>query len=271
MRFRLLAPVLAVGLAGLVYARAQQGPVDTVNQFLERLAKNDLTGAASLIEGSRPPQNMGNVPSTGLSFRVKSSRTFGDEKETIVVVDLDVVSPGGTRAVTDVFRLRQIDGQWRILAESVRNENGLPPSIMAMILKDSTPVRQAQTAAKKTVCLSHVKQLALGTIMYAGDYDDVLPDASKWRASVSPYLKNDSVFHCPEDPRPAKVSSYRMNPALSRKSLAKIGRPAETVMILEADGAEFTPRHAGMGSVGFTDGHAKVVTADAYKTYRQKP
>lgn len=49
-------------------------------------------------------------------------------------------------------------------------------AIIAILAAILFPVfAQAKEAAKKTTCVSNTKQTALAAIMYAGDYDDVLP------------------------------------------------------------------------------------------------
>ena len=49
-------------------------------------------------------------------------------------------------------------------------------AIIAILAAILFPVfAQAKAAAKKTVCLSNEKQIALGAIMYSNDYDDIMP------------------------------------------------------------------------------------------------
>ena len=49
-------------------------------------------------------------------------------------------------------------------------------AIIAILAAILFPVfAQAKDAAKKTTCVSNAKQLVLSALMYAGDYDDVLP------------------------------------------------------------------------------------------------
>src|SRR5688572_20046800 len=64
-----------------------------------------------------------------------------------------------------------------------------------------TPVMQDMFFPKRTFCpsmpdLSHTKQLTLGVMMYAGDYDDRTPQANNWSQATLPYVKNTDVLHC---------------------------------------------------------------------------
>src|ERR1044071_4742778 len=52
-------------------------------------------------------------------------------------------------------------------------------------------------------CLSNIKQLGLGALMYSQDFDDRMPLGRNWNDAIYPYLKNDSLFHCPEAEQPA--------------------------------------------------------------------
>ncbi len=102
-------------------------------------------------------------------------------------------------------------------------------AIIAILAAILFPVfAQAKDAAKQSVCVSNTKQLALAGIMYAGDFDDVLPrhdnngscaygeadcDTPDWGdfsfpskggprdvmyfGVVYPYVKNDGIAVCP--------------------------------------------------------------------------
>src|SRR5579862_8273758 len=83
---------------------------------------------------------------------------------------------------------------------------------------------RAKEAAKKTACISNLRQIGDAINMYMSDYDDIFPhavDASdKWAPqqwdqfpafeaqipymplmpqALHPYTKNDDIFHCPAD------------------------------------------------------------------------
>lgn len=90
-------------------------------------------------------------------------------------------------------------------------------AIIAILAAILFPVfAQAKAAAKKTACLSNLKQVGLATMMYNGAFDDLYP---AWAArsnavnggntrymspdqQISGYVKSDQIWHCPEDSKP---------------------------------------------------------------------
>jgi prepilin-type N-terminal cleavage/methylation domain-containing protein/prepilin-type processing-associated H-X9-DG protein len=93
-------------------------------------------------------------------------------------------------------------------------------AIIAILAAILFPVfAQAREAARKTQCLSNVKQIATAYMMYAQDFDEHLPqhvtertadpgtpDTAIARAPYSykvklfPYVKNEGLFKCPSSP-----------------------------------------------------------------------
>jgi len=78
-------------------------------------------------------------------------------------------------------------------------------AIIAILAAILFPVfAKAREAARKTTCLSNVKQIALGELMYVNDYDEVLPTSSSYGVVgepiyyAQPYIKNYSVMLCPD-------------------------------------------------------------------------
>ena len=85
-------------------------------------------------------------------------------------------------------------------------------AIIAILAAILFPVfARARAKAQQTTCLSNVKQLTLGCLMYASDWDDYLPmsehygwdhdtdDPSTlencgWGQQVYPYVKNLDIF-----------------------------------------------------------------------------
>lgn len=118
-------------------------------------------------------------------------------------------------------------------------------AIIAILAAILFPVfSQAKAAAKKTQCLSNMKQLSTAFTMYQGDYDDVLPNAEVgspaggvggWmvysqfgdyssstktifdptQGSLYSYVKNKDIFKCPSDANANTfLNSYAMNGCL---------------------------------------------------------
>ena len=120
-------------------------------------------------------------------------------------------------------------------------------------------------------CLSNVKQIMLGMIMYASDNNDHLPFSTDWPQRLLPsYVKNRELYICPsmlEQNLPKSGSlpvSYAMNVWANELSISV---PSDTeiaglAVLFDAtqvygvqDAAAF--RHCKGLSVGFADGHAK--------------
>ena len=77
-------------------------------------------------------------------------------------------------------------------------------AIIAILAAILFPVfSQAKAAAKKTMCASNLRQLALGGVMYSTDYDDmfldyrVISQGYLWNVAFESYIKNKDVHLCP--------------------------------------------------------------------------
>ena len=130
-------------------------------------------------------------------------------------------------------------------------------AIIAILAAILFPVfAQAREKARAISCLSNMKQLGLGVLMYAQDYDErfpngVLPTSGPgfngigWAGQTYPYVKNAQLFKCPNDPNQAttvnKVAvvpvSYAMNYRPLFYVMASLQSPASTILVSEAYGA----------------------------------
>ncbi len=144
-------------------------------------------------------------------------------------------------------------------------------AIIAILAAILFPVfARAREKARANTCLSNVKQLMLGALMYANDYDERMLPASfawntvpSWKAMVFPYVKNAQLFQCPSYAPPGNSEkaddfipgtatlfpkSYGLNACTNigagatpptsyycggAKSMAEIAMPAETLFIVE--------------------------------------
>ncbi len=81
-------------------------------------------------------------------------------------------------------------------------------AIIAILAAILFPVfAQAKESAKRTQCLSNIKQTGLAMNIYVGDYDDVAPSLvhqggtigdTDFYAILQPYVKNYDMFFCPD-------------------------------------------------------------------------
>jgi len=81
-------------------------------------------------------------------------------------------------------------------------------AIIAILAAILFPVfARAREKARQTSCLSNVKELGLGVLMYAQDYDERVPRETGWDPDgpynyhlpdlVNPYIKNVQIWVCP--------------------------------------------------------------------------
>ncbi len=116
-------------------------------------------------------------------------------------------------------------------------------AIIAILAAILFPVfARAREKARQSSCASNLKQLALGLMQYAQDYDETYPDSyvmgpgargvyyGAWHITeyavrvwtndnqtalwgiartINPYLKNTQIFYCPSDPLPGRWISGR--------------------------------------------------------------
>ncbi len=94
-------------------------------------------------------------------------------------------------------------------------------AIIAILAAILFPVfAQAKAAAKKTVCISNLKQIGLGMMIYTSDYDGRYQPWAAFSPPINggntsfmppdlqlmPYVKNDNIWQCPMD------TNSRVNP-----------------------------------------------------------
>lgn len=151
-------------------------------------------------------------------------------------------------------------------------------AIIAILAAILFPVfAQAREAARKTTCLSNLKQIGTGASMYEQDYDETLLPAyvstiafgNQWPELVDPYIKNlgtanavsgynmsGKVFSCPTAPnvtanlrRPYGYNFVYLGRALTMVSLASVQAPASTLRITEVWRIDGTYPAPGVGSL----------------------
>ncbi|RYG71697.1 DUF1559 domain-containing protein [bacterium] len=151
-------------------------------------------------------------------------------------------------------------------------------AIIAILAAILFPVfGRARENARRSSCMSNLKQLGLGTMQYTQDYDEYLPDATygpasaitdpKWMDVIFPYVKSEQIFTCPSDsgknsiyksnrvgftadPGNNPFGSYALNnyyyasnePFPPRGSvISRIPLPAETIWLADVNGQDNNP------------------------------
>ncbi|MHC5082581.1 MAG: type II secretion system protein [Planctomycetota bacterium] len=89
-------------------------------------------------------------------------------------------------------------------------------SVIALLLGILVPtLSSAKESARRTVCLSNVRQLDIALKLYIDDHDDRIPPrdydgGSVWVVRLEPYYQNRKLLRCPTD-RGEVDRSYLMN------------------------------------------------------------
>jgi prepilin-type N-terminal cleavage/methylation domain-containing protein/prepilin-type processing-associated H-X9-DG protein len=137
-------------------------------------------------------------------------------------------------------------------------------AIIAILAAILFPVfAKAREKARQTTCLSNIKQISLGILQYAQDYDETFvpsavavydyfaPDgtpihivpqsAMLWMYLTYPYVKNVQVYTCPSYTDGWSASSYDgscgygKNTWISNNSVAVVDEPVNTVLIVDSN------------------------------------
>ena len=148
-------------------------------------------------------------------------------------------------------------------------------AIIAILAAILFPVfAQARSKARQTACISNLKQLSVGGMMYSQDYDEkYFPYANEkiaspylWNAGFEAYIKNKQVHLCPDATElnkplagfgngtggihgawgpafPNYVGSYAMNGWLYYGDETKTASGAQPNQVIP-DGADLTPQCA---------------------------
>ena len=131
-------------------------------------------------------------------------------------------------------------------------------AIIAILAAILFPVfGRARENARRSSCMSNIKQLGLGMLQYTQDYDEkfpMQPEAEFW-PGINPYIKSDQVFRCPSDTSASFVvfgaknqQSYAWNDKMRvlttggqngvAGALAAVISSSQTVMFLECSGQD---------------------------------
>ncbi len=177
-------------------------------------------------------------------------------------------------------------------------------SILAAIL---FPVfARARENARRASCLSNMKQIGLGFMMYLQDYDERFPSDRKtgngttppaeaggswtsgywyWQQMIYPYTKSLQVYFCPSSPGPglsggagsltppsknAIFYNYGTNMLVNRNTitLASVMYPTTTYLVMDSSAWRITGSALGASGYGYVPGMGELgVTATESTIY----
>src|SRR5262249_34189184 len=95
-------------------------------------------------------------------------------------------------------------------------------AIIAILAAILFPVfGRARENARRSSCLSNLKQIGLGIMQYTQDYDEQFPkawrgsantgsaatDKYKWMDAIFPYVKSEQIFNCPSHTLPVTINA----------------------------------------------------------------
>jgi prepilin-type N-terminal cleavage/methylation domain-containing protein/prepilin-type processing-associated H-X9-DG protein len=135
-------------------------------------------------------------------------------------------------------------------------------AIIAILASILFPVfGRARENARKSSCMSNLKQIGLGVMQYSQDFDERFPYATHnsppltingvspatYDLTIQPYTKSFQVFSCPSDSKTPEVTlgdgtkvrrSYSMAAYISATAVAQVPAPSLTVFLNERTGID---------------------------------
>ena len=121
-------------------------------------------------------------------------------------------------------------------------------AIIAILAAILFPVfARARENARRSVCMSNLKQIGLGMMQYVQDYDETFPriyytdgtGTQFWWNVLQPYVKSTQVFYCPSSPFASSSTPTNGNYGANREIMplfndAVISEPAKLATLQSA-------------------------------------
>ncbi|RYG37452.1 hypothetical protein EON81_06675 [bacterium] len=268
----MLAAALALTLADT--------PEAALKEFVAAFNRGDVAAASQFVDGADPKADrteLAKMLRSGDRVAITLGTIRRDGDRLIVDVTLGSAVKGGTavpepiKISGDTINIVKRDAGWLLVPGPKINDPKSILSSMTAVLKDNKAMLVAKTAAKQTVALSNMKQIALATMMLAGDNKDVLALSQKnAETKIAPYTRNLDVF---KDPGTGRDDVYVFNALLANADLTRIESPAETVLwSLGSKGALLFPYgDKDKTVIAYADGHVKVLDREQAAKLRWKP
>ena len=260
-------------------------PEAAVRSFVAAVNALDVNGANCLAGGKIDP---------ALRAWIQSARNSGDPLQLAVisvkpqvngdsataVVSFEAKAHGQQQNLEETLNLRKEGAAWKIVPPTDAEQNSYlkagdkDPHLLALLanayVHPRVVLNNTREVARDVACRSNLKQLATGVLMFLQDSDEKFAlKADSYKAAIQPYVKNESIFHCPSDEK--GPVAYSFNAQLQGKRMAAVRKPSLTVLLYEGKKGVLNFRHNGRAMVAFADGHVKPVTPAEARTLRWAP
>jgi hypothetical protein len=146
-----------------------------------------------------PPQYKGpsalEAQAAKLSLRLKPSRATAQEGETTESLSLLwLESKEKTESPRVLLTAEAAEGVLLPRGDGVLYKAQESLLFAPLFRMDKQAYELARRASDRAVAMSNAKQLGLGLMMYAQDYDETFPTGEDINEKISPYLKNNELF-----------------------------------------------------------------------------
>ena len=255
-------------------------PEKTVETFVATLSRHDFAATMRCVQSSRETPYLREVLTRpgGVPPNLQVTTSVREKTDTTATVAYVLVE-SREKKYEATLPLAKTGDEWKVVADawdekitSGATKMTNPLAIAATVVTHPDEFEKAtkdgstppQTNNANFAALSNIKQIALGCLMYAQDYDEKYPaSAANYKKAVFPYIKNDKVFTSPLD-APGTVS-VKFNTQLAGVSMARIAKFANIVMLYEGTWGKPLFRYDGKAAVAFADGRVKLITPDEAK------
>ena len=111
-------------------------------------------------------------------------------------------------------------------------------AIISILASMMFPVfSRARGKGRQAACISNVNQITLALLMYAQDYNEMLPrgqavvgdPTSQWYNAIFPYTRNRQIMYCPD--RQDNAPGYGLNRLASGRTLGQFWDPSSKILI----------------------------------------
>ena len=256
-------PVFLAGLVLLALSAARliaqaptdngDGPDEAGKEFMAYLARQDFDSLKNIVARD-------------------SFRQLGDAGVDALLHDLRLVpdhwtstsSANGESAITPIFDAKPVicrkEGAfWRVdaVVTAARWQKLDSAAGPRSIVREYSSLPQFGAESRAT-CLANLRSIAVALRQYRQDYKDAFPPAPRWNDALSPYLRNEKVFHCPAVGK--QSFGYAMNTKLPARppsaalAFAVIYETASPARNASNNGRDLVFPHEQATHALFTDG-----------------